>query len=59
MRYAAPDILLLFVGGHHQRDAVVLHLDPLRHCDHGGAVWEPHAGHPPRGPAPLIFRSVT
>ena len=43
-------------GGHHQRDAVGVHLDPLRRHHDDRGLRGPDAGDPPGGPAPLLPR---
>jgi hypothetical protein len=52
----APDTAVSCTGGHHQRDVVVLHLDPLRPGDHDRSVREPAAHHPPGLPAARLLR---
>ena len=45
-----------FVGSHHERTAVVLHLDPVLHCGHDGSGGRPEPHLAPRVRSPRLSR---
>ena len=48
--------VITFVGSHHERTAVVLHLDPVLHCGNVGSGGRPEPHLAPRVRSPRLSR---